>query len=216
MQRRDSVYKGKVSSDMYTRNLTLEEALWVYEAYVPQHFARNEVKPIKNVKRMWNEGGYSCIGFFENEEASLKDITGYAFMSRNINIEHPKTVLLDYLALRHEYRGRGYGSELLKLLANQKDADYKAVLIETEDLDYAANDKERAERIRRDAFYTRGGVIKTNVKTLVYRARYANWYLPLGDTVLTDEEELEEITKIYDYMIPEGKRNLYFEGVIRK
>lgn len=199
---------------MYTRNLNLEEALWVYKAYVPQHFARNEVKPLKNVKRMWEDGGYSCIGFFEHEGDSVRDIIGYAFMSRNTAIEHPKTVLLDYLALRHEFRGRGYGSELLRMLSQQTDCDWKAVLIETEDIDYAVTDREKEERIRRDAFYTRAGVIKTRVKTLVYSARYSNWYLPLGDMKLTDEEELEEITKIYDYMIPEGKRNLYFEGNI--
>ena len=188
----------------YTRFLREEEAHFIYKKHLKHHFPADEVKPWKSISRMWADGCYFAVGVFEDRgdapaDAS-DDLRGYAFF-----VESPDcgACLLDYYAILPEYRDAGLGGRTLQRLAELVRGKGKYILLETEDIDYAKTDGQIAERERRDAFYTRNGCVKTDVKGKVFTVRYAVWALGPGDpdfdTVCAD------MNTLYRLMIPGGK-----------
>jgi len=175
------------------RKIDYEEIAYIYENWLIKHFPQNEVKPLINIKNMYEIGGYEAYAWYEGE-----NLRGYAYMCKN---PAEKYVLLDYLAILDDYRGMGYGSKILKELKNVI-SETEAIIIETEDLDKAASKQEKEERVRRDSFYTGNGIIKSGLTATVYEADYRVWYMPFGK-ILTDAEIADAYDKIYRFMLSE-------------
>lgn len=171
----------------------IAEARKLYDTYLMKHFPPIEVKPFEMIEKAWAEGTYEVLKALDWEGT----LVGYAFC---IMKSGGPAVLLDYLAILEEHRRSGYGSEILRALkAYYK--DYRVILIETEDIDFAANEAEKQERIRRDAFYHKNGVIRTKSRSTIYGARFVNWYLPVGGEI--DSEQCEDmVQEIYRLIIP--------------
>lgn len=180
----------------------------IYQRYLAEHFAKNEIKPLASIERMWKLGFYhalailpadmpgtGCTGGKERPENVAERLIGYAFFT---GCPDGKMLLLDYLAIRKEFRGMGFGQIFLQELQN---ADCAGILIETEDLLYAETEEERIERCRRNSFYRTNGVQAMELHTTIYSAHYEIWQLPVKET-LPKEECRAELKKIYRFIVP--------------
>ena len=185
------------------QNLTFEQTAEIYNAYIHLHFPKEEIKPLKNIQRMWENGSYQALAMYEQKEKEPK-LIGYAFCAVAPDC---KMMLLDYLAIVEEYRGLGMGGIFLKEMQKCL-AEYEGILIETEDIDFASNEEERQIRKKRDAFYERNGVLRTGIKSRIYGVHFANWQLPVHKP-MTDEECRGNLEKIYKVMVP-GEKNQMF------
>lgn len=183
------------------RKINYDTAAYIYDKWLIYHFPANEVKPLVNIKNMWDVGGYEAYAWYEGD-----DIVGYAFLGA-----HPETefILLDYLAIIDNHRGSGYGSRILSELKNVV-KNKKAVVIETENLSKASNKAEVDEREKRDRFYTKNGVVKSGLSATVYGAEYRVWYLPFDDN-LTNAEIARAYDDIYKFMLSEKGYNNFFK-----
>ena len=185
------------------QTITLKQTTEIYNAYIHLHFPQNEIKPLKNIQRMWENGYYQALAMYEQKENETK-LIGYAFCAMAPNC---RMLLLDYLAIVEEYRGLGMGgiflSEMRKCLTK-----YEGILIETEDIDFAANEEERQIRKKRDAFYEHNGVVRTGIKSTIYGVHFANWQLPVSGA-LSDEECKRNLEEIYKVMVPGTKNQMF-------
>lgn len=182
------------------KEINFGTAAIIYEKWLVNHFPDNEVKPLVNIKNMWDMGGYEAYAWYEDNE-----LIGYAFLCKVPGAEY---VLLDYLAISEAYRGCGYGSRILSELKTVLE-NKKALVIETENLVHAHNQDEVDERERRDNFYTKNGVIKSGLSATVYGADYRIWYLPFGES-LEDDELARVYDDIYKFMLSEKGYSDFF------
>lgn len=148
----------------------------LYRERMKKDFARNELRPLDNLRRSWERDAYDCYGLFHGEE-----ILGYAFFARLGG-----SYLFDYLAIAGEHRDEGLGSVFLLLLADSF-AGADCVIGEVEDPDKAGNAAERALRERRLQFYLRAGYRETGLRSVVFGADYRILEVPTAKTHTTDE-----------------------------
>ena len=153
-----------------------------------------------------------------NESDPLDTLRGYAFFVESPDCD---ACLLDYYAILPEYRDAGLGGRTLQRLAELVRDRGKYILLETEDIDFAKNDGQVAERTRRDAFYTRNGCVKTDVKGKVFTVHYAVWALGLEAAHGADEaarstafdRACADMNTLYQLMIPGEKFRLFVKIV---
>lgn len=86
------------------------------------------------------------------------------FVGFVICIKHNGLCLIDYIAVSPQFRGCGYGGEILKLLKNE----YKECIIFLEEEQPSLKAKNSKQRIIRKMFYLRHGFCETQVKCKVY------------------------------------------------
>lgn len=187
-------------------NLDFDTTSAIYQKYIAEHFASNEIKPLASIERMWKLGFYramavvTCDGNESTSDDIMEHLIGYAFFT---TCPDGRMLLLDYLAIRKEFRGSGFGGIFLKELQRVDCGEQLAgILIETEDLLYAQNEDERTERLRRNSFYRENGAVSIDLHTCIYDARYEIWQLPLSEE-LSKEECREELIKIYHFILPD-------------
>lgn len=184
-------------------SLTFEQTAAIYNHYMHLHFPKEEIKPLKNIQRMWETGSYRALGMYEQNGEST-ELIGYAFLALAPDC---KMLLLDYLAIAEEYRGLGMGGIFLKEMQKLL-AEFEGILIETEDIDFASNEGERQVRKNRDSFYERNGVIRTRIKSKIFSVHFANWQLPINKP-LSDAECKQNLEDIYKIMVPGAKNKLF-------
>ena len=148
----------------------------LYRERMKKDFARNELRPLANLRRSWERDAYDCYCLYGGEE-----ILGYAFFARLGG-----SYLFDYLAISREHRDEGLGSAFLRLLADSF-ADAECVVGEVEDPDKAKDAAERALRERRLQFYLRAGYRETGLRSVVFGADYRILEVPTAKTHTTDE-----------------------------
>ena len=162
----------------------------LYKSRLKNDFARNELKPLASIRRLWDRDAYDCYGLFFQEE-----ILGYAFFVRI-----GKNFLFDYFAIEAGHRNEGLGSVFLRqLTACLTDAD--CVVGEVEDPDKAENGAEQALRERRLQFYLRSGCRRTDLTATVFGADYRILEVPTA-RVHTTEELRAIYTDIYQTILP--------------
>ena len=168
---------------METHRLTeFSQVAALYRSRVKKDFARNERKPLRAMRRSWDEGSYECYGLFDGDE-----IIGYAFFVR-----HGETYLFDYLAIAEEHRSEGYGSLFLRQLADCLQGA-SCVIGEVEHPEKAPDEDARLLRERRLRFYLRSGYLKTDVTSQVFGVDYQILEVPTGAP-----HSAEEIRQTYD------------------
>ena len=115
-----------------------------------ESFPRNERKPFFLILKKRKQG-YADIISIKAADKSAEDerILGEAIIVKNGDI-----ALLDYFAISPDFRGRGIGSQALKLL--QKRYGNCRFILEIESTFHPAPDAE--QRTNRKNFYLRGGM----------------------------------------------------------
>ena len=162
----------------------------LYKTRLKKDFARDELKPLSSIRRLWDRDAYDCYGLFRGEE-----VLGYAFFVRI-----GKNYLFDYLAIEAGHRDEGLGSVFLRQLsACLTGAD--CVVGEVEDPDKAEDPAERALRERRLQFYLRNGCRRTGLTSFVFGVDYRILEVPVGRDHTADE--LRAVyTGIYQSILP--------------
>lgn len=117
-------------------------------------FPRNERKPFRIILSMHRRGKTDVWHYKVNRR-----FAGFAATINGKNL-----ILLDYLAVPGDMRGKGAGSHILQHLMKQYDGQGLFVEIESEFEPTAG----REERIRRKRFYMRNGMIPAHVMASVF------------------------------------------------
>ena len=179
------------SAEPVVRRLTdFRQVEMLYKTRLKKDFARNEIKPLSAMRRLWEQDAYDCYGLFDGDE-----ILGYAFIVRL-----GKNCLGDYIAIADGCRGQGLGSVFLRRLTDcLSDAD--CFIGEVEDPDRAPDEDTRRLRERRLQFYLRSGYLKTELTSVVFGADYLLLEAPVSAPHTT--EELRSIyTELYRSIFP--------------
>lgn len=175
---------------MNISRLNKEQIRSVYHNELVNDFPKDETKPLVMILKREKEGTYRCFGAYEKDT-----LIGYAFF-----VVHGEQLLLDYLAVVRAYRGRGIGSEFLRLLAEQC-ADASGMIIEVEDPTYAGTAEEAQLRERRRQFYLRNGCVDSGVTAHTFGVEYR--LLEHAQCGVHTADEVREIYRnLYRSMVP--------------
>ncbi len=172
------------------KTLTLDETRKIYKKYMIKDFPFGERRSLESIEKMWKDGSYYGYSYYVGDE-----FYGYALFC---TVPDGKYTILEYLAMTEASRGTGKGSAFLKELFSI-DMGKKAILLETEDVDFAVTEAEIMERTRRDHFYEKAGVVLTSLRSDIFDVKYRIWYIPMSNMV-TVKECGEEYVKIYRYI----------------
>ena len=148
---------------MELRNLNRESLRAVYQNHIKRDFPPEERKPLFIMERLIRQGKYDPLGFYEGEE-----LLAYALLWHDEGRDY---VLLDYLAVCEDIRGRGVGAAALELLRGHY-RDYRGILAEAEAPGEDAGPEENALRERRQAFYLRAGFQRLGYQAKLFGVVY--------------------------------------------
>ena len=151
---------------MELRIPTPEQLRRVYDRDILASFPAAELKPLKNMERMWQEGWYRPLCLFDGD-----DIVGEAFLW----LGHPGWALLDYLCVSPARRNDGLGSVILQTLRRQ---ERDTVIFGESEAPEDAPDVEMAKR--RLGFYARNGLRTAGYDTEMFGVHYKTLYLAAG------------------------------------
>lgn len=191
----NSKMQQKCAEEFWVKQLDLEEILSIYEKEAVKHFPKDELKPAAAIRKLYEEGAYEGLALYSGTEKEPKMLAGYAFY---VKVPESKALLLDYYAILENCRSHGTGSYFLELMKAHY-ADKEAILIETELVDKAKTEEDRAIRIRRNTFYERNGCRATKVRSCLFFVDYGIYFMPLAGA-LSDKQVYERLEKIYRYM----------------
>lgn len=150
---------------MYIKELTREQIEIVFNDYMQIDFPEDELKPLKRILEMLDDGVYFAAGLYDDDK-----LAGYAYFVRD---KMNKTALLDYFAILKENRCKGYGSiffdEALEFLSGY---DIDNLYLETENIDFAKDEADKMTRTRRIAFYKKNGLVMSKIKSQLFGVDY--------------------------------------------
>ena len=168
---------------MYMKQLSLEEIREIYNIYLVNDFPKDEVKPLSMIEAAYRRGGYLSYGYFEEPE----ELRAYAFF-----LVDGDKYLLDYYAVREEFRGMGFGSRFIRELAEDTLKAVGCALLEIEDPAYAPDEETKALRESRRHFYMKNGLRDTGAEATVFGVEYKILEFPGKNS-----HSLEQIKTIY-------------------
>ena len=151
---------------MELRVPTPEQLRTVYDAHLKEAFPAAELKPLRNMEELWQEGRYRPLCLFDGGE-----ILGEAFLW----LGHPGWELLDYLCVAPSRRNSGLGAVILQKLLEKEGG----VIFGESEAPEDAPDPAMAER--RLGFYTRNGLRVAAYDTEMFGVHYKTLYLAHGE-----------------------------------
>ena len=175
---------------MEIKKLTAEDISAVYDVYMKKDFPPNELKPLSIFLETMEENIAGGFGYYDGDK-----LTAYAFFAW---AEGGRFVLLDYLAVKREERGRGIGGDFLGRLA--REMPFEGMLIEIEDPMFAKDAEQLKERRRRAEFYLACGAESTGLRTKLLDVNYEVLYLGMARAGLRGVCA-SELRKIYMRMV---------------
>ena len=174
--------------------LDLAQIRTVYRERLIRDFPVDEVKPLPMIERALKRGDYCCYGGFSGD-----NLMAYAFFV-TVQEQGKSLWLFDYLAVEENHRDHGIGSAFLQALSKEVLSAADIVLLEIDDPDHAEGE-ERIRRLRRAAFYSRNGLINTNVTARVFGVDFRILEIPLRGSHSPDECRLC-YSACYQHMLP--------------
>ncbi len=167
---------------------SIDEIAKLYDLFLVPNFNEDELKPLGIILRLVERNCYKVLSLTEEGET-----VAVAFIVFN---ESKDASLLDYFAVKDDFRSKGYGSMLLKYLGTNFASDYP-MIIETEAL---LNDSDDDIKTKRNNFYIKNGANRTTFKALIFGCLYDIWYA--SDKTYSDEYIVKKYEEIYKFMIP--------------
>ncbi|CUH92469.1 GNAT family N-acetyltransferase [Herbinix luporum] len=181
---------------MTIKELTAKQREEIFFQYMVKHFHKSEIKPFEIIEKLISEGKYVCYGLFNSKEDQLK---GYAYFIKN---EDDKILLLDYLAVLKPYRCHGIGGKFLNQMRKMFAGEYKTILAEVENPDFAYNKADSLLRKRRIQFYLKNGMSLSNVLARVSVDNYRILFMSLEEVTQEDNKILKAMDTIYQIAFP--------------
>lgn len=157
---------------MELRELTAEGLTEIYYEYMTTDFPADELKPLERILYTMKTGICCAYGIYE-QNAAQEELRGYAIF---IVPEGRRYGLLDYLAVRREYRGMGVGHGFFERVGDVLAARYPALegfFIESENIEFAADEGERRTREKRISFYRHNGCVMTTLGARLFGVDYS-------------------------------------------
>ena len=186
---------------MFCTRLSPQKAKELYEEVLAADFPPAELRPVKWVAEMLARGQYFGYLFTDGETP-----IAYAFLCRASDAE---IYLVDYFAVFSPYRSQGFGSVALRALQAEF-AEAEALFFEVDHPDFADSAAERTKRDRRLAFYYRGGLADTDVRTCVWGCEFQILALD-GLAKFRGQAAADALDKIYRILFP---NRFYTEHVV--
>lgn len=163
----------------------------LYGHQMRRDFPESELKPLASILRMRHAGVYDVLGAHDGGT-----MVAYAL------VYHPiegRVLLLDYLAVEPECRGRGIGTALLDALKAYYAGQADVLLIECERPKAAPDEKQARKRIR---FYEGSGARLTSARVWLFEVEYSIMALPCGGAAFPEETDwAQAILSLYRQML---------------
>ena len=150
-----------------------EELTWVKGIY-EQLFPEIERKPFPLMQQLVAQQKAIML--------TVRDAESGEAVGMNFLLLHEDMILFDYFAIAPEYQSMGYGTDVLRVVADRY--PYKRIFGEVEPLDDAAPNAK--QRKRRMDFYLSNGVKSTGIIIDLFGCILQVMYM--GDTPVTYEE----------------------------
>ena len=166
---------------MELRLPSLEQLEMVYERDLRVSFPAAELKPLRIIRRMLDDGLYRPWCLFDGEK-----IIGECFLW----LGEPGWALLDYLCVSPAYRNGGTGALILEKM---RERERDTVILGESELPRFALDPAMAER--RLGFYARNGARTAGYDTEMFGVPYKTLYW--SDEPLPDQQVMEAHRAIY-------------------
>ncbi len=173
---------------MITKVLSAPERSDFYKTYLVKDFHASEIKAFELVEKLIQQEKYLCFGFFNDTEP-----LGYAYFTKSDN---EQALLLDYFAVMKSHRSKGLGSCFLTEIYNNLYGKYTVLIAEVENPEFALDEKNKKNRIRRIEFYLKNGFKISNVLSSILIDEYLILTLDLGGQ-LYDDILFEDLKQIY-------------------
>ena len=171
------------------RLLTKDEVRQVYYEHLVNDFPADEVKPLRAIYRMMEEGGYDPFGLYV--DGAMK---GYALFTRQ-----ESALLIDYYAIISEFRGQGYGSIFLKAMKEHY-KELPGILFEVERPEKAETEDDHQVREKRIHFYLKNGLEDTGIRVTVFGVAFRILYLTCSGPIDVDTAQ-RNLEQVYRFMI---------------
>lgn len=176
---------------MILRKFNKEEIKQIYETDMQNDFPPAEIKPLSAIFRMIDAGNYEGKGLYKDGE-----LLAYVFIS----FSTPKDVaLIDYLAVCSKYRGKGIGGQLISAI-RQDMSEWRGIILEVEDPEYAANETDYNIQCRRINFYQNNNVELSTVKLSLFGVPFR--IMHFNDFSLEKCDIRKMLENIYHVMFP--------------
>lgn len=134
---------------------------YVYNTYMVFDFPPDELKPLKSILKMVDDGLCTYYALF-NECGEVLSYFGLCVKNGY--------ALVDYLAVNPGFRGQGIGTKTLNFL--KETAKDKTILIECENANSTNDPIEQQTRKRRVSFYERSGFKDSKVRARLFGVDY--------------------------------------------
>ena len=144
-----------------------DELCLLHKECIKRDFPKNEVRPYSMIKRLEKNNLYVAYGAYCNNE-----LVAYATF---FNLPESPVVLLDYLAVQPQYRGKGIGSSFFiefNEIVKSEFPHSKVLAIECENPQYATDINDKVTREKRIDFYIRNGAFLTESKLYAFGVNY--------------------------------------------
>lgn len=175
---------------MRLNELNREELSALYRSQMTRDFPPQELKPLKSMLELMEEGRYQALGLFDGDE-----LLGYALVWREPGVPF---ALLDYLGTLPGVRNRGLGGQMLDLLADYY-REERGIFGEAES-DEGGDPADRELRHRRLGFYLRNGFRYGGYDCALFGVHYQA--LIRGKADVSPEELLEVHRRFYQSRFP--------------
>ena len=162
----------------------------LYALHMRRDFPESELKSLESILALRLRGEYEVLAADDDGM-----FVAYAM------IYHPKdgrTLLLDYLAVEPDMRGRGAGQALLTALRAHYAGQADCLMIECERPKAAPDEAEARRRIR---FYQHAGAQMTNVRVWLFEVEYSILVLPCGEGEIAGRDWAGQILGLYKQML---------------
>ena len=177
------------------RELSYSQMTFVFRQRILQDFAPDEIKDLSILRRQKARHAYLPLGALRDGE-----IIAYAFMALG-RVQGEDCALLDYFAVRRDWRERQVGSEFLRRLNNDHRWQLGRVFLEVEVPGEETAPQARAVMERRHRFYEKNGMWDTGVRSRVFGVPYAVLSFP-GDGKGGGISPGEAYAGLYRQMLP--------------
>lgn len=115
-------------------------------------------------------------------------------------------ILISFLAVYKEQRGKGTGTKLLKEIA-EKYKDKKGILLEVENPEFAKTQKEKRIQEKRIQFYEKSNYkIIENLKVKLFGVNFKIMIAPSKEEKIDKEEIKDKMQQFYETIIDKKRR----------
>lgn len=171
----------------------------LYRKRLVKDFPANERPRLRGFRRRMEK--HQEKAYFYQEEGIVK---GYILVD-----EIEDYILISFLAVYEEYRGKGIGSRMLNEI-QEKYQDKKGILLEVENPKKEKNTEKKTIKERRISFYEKAGYQKIpDLELEIFFESYLVMILEKQGNKISSEEVGRKIKKFYSILGRRQKRPLY-------